>query len=384
MTTESKAAKVFAKYDSVVALGMGKSKGLANDKVDITYEHAQTLLPDEDLINGVIQGDMKASKVIKKTLKALHKPMAENGTFCIAVAEMINIISSDVKAMSKKEKKKYVKKGPNIIVFVFDDVDPADKYQKARNKFLKKYLTALFGEFGITPVTDDKVIKKLFGGKGKKGKKKAVVARVSDFIHNCSKVRISGKGMKLKKLLFTFYAVELTEASIANLNFENVTKDQMNRFIKTLLDVYTNNNMAVCEGMDKKTTKKICKTLKEKNKLAVEAYQSFAGIMTSMDPELKMPKVKNGYTKGKKPEPKMKTGKFADFFTKKKGKNAYMLIMLYAHTAACLIGSQPGSSEYNKLMSGIITSLEYEDGYSKQYTTAAKNWAKGEAAAAQQ
>ena len=373
ITKESKALKIFAKYDSksIVALGLGKSKGLTNDKVDITYKHMAEILPTEDEITSVIQGDQKAKKVIKQYVKALHKPNLDNSGMCIAMAQLVNIVSSDIKTMSKKEKKQYTKHGPNIIVFVFDDVDPADKYQKARQKFLQQYLIALFGEFGITPVTNPKDMKKLF-----KGKKKAVVKRVSDFIHNCDKVRISNKGLKLKKLLFTFYAIEITESGIAQLPLTSVSKDRMNKYIKTLLDVYTNNNMAVCDGMSKKECDKTCKQLKKKNRAAVAAYDSFAEIMTILDPEVKMPKVKNGY-KGKKC--RMKVEKFAKFFTKKKGENAYMLIMLYAHTAACLIGLVPGSSEYNKLMTSTIATMECDDGYSKQYTDAAKDWKKANA-----
>ena len=350
---ESKARKIFENYKNVAAFTLGHSKGISENNLEISYAQLP-FLPDDDAINAVIAGDVKLKKLIKNAVKALHSPNAENQSICITMTQIINMISSDKRFASKKS-------GPNIIVFVLDDGDK----DTARAKLLVRYITALFGEFGVTPVRENKVVKKLF-----RGKKKKIINRVADFIHDNKKVRVSGDGQALKNMLLIYFGIELKQSSLADLNSDKdqkrsieLTKDQKKSLIKTLIETYTNNNMRVANGLSKKQSKEICKTLKKKNRLAVEAYEQFAELAA-----VDMPTVKSGY-KGKN-KPKMKVKKFAEFMFK--NRNVPLLLGIYAHTTAVMLGSQVGSSGYNKLMAAAFEKAGANPEFSKAFIAAAK------------
>lgn len=366
VTTATKAKGIFAKYDTnIAAFTAGKTKAIDDADLQVSLTKLN-ILPDEDEINGVVNGDLKAKKVIKRAKKALLVPSMENNGLCIEMAQLVNIISSDRK-LTKREVKNIKKHGPNIIVIVLDD--PTDEATKQKNKFLTKYLAEIFGTFGIDVITDTKVLKKLFKGKSKK-----VVNRVANFIRANDKVRVSGKGLKLKKRLFGFFAIELRQAALFNLAQNDgelhIRKEERRVMLKNLLDAYTNDNFIIADGLDKKQTKKICGSLKQKNKVAVAAYESFCDILnTAMGTDMKLPKVKNGYDKKGK-APKMKVKKFVKYFEKKK--NFDFIPMIYAHTSAVLCDVAIGSKEYNKIMSTMIGYMNYEDTFSKAFIAAAK------------
>lgn len=375
ITTQAKSHMIFEKYNTnIAAFTTGKSKGIKDADIEISFAKLH-ILPDEDDVNAVINGDLKDKKVIKAAVKSLMRPSMENKDLCIAMAQIVNMVSMDRK-MTKKEVKNIKRHGPNVIVIVLEDAND-DPIIKAKNKFYKKYLEAVFGVFGIEPVSDEKVLKKLF----KKGKSKKVVNRVANFIRANDKVRVNGKGAKHKKMLFGFYAVELQQAAMYNL----ATNDQFNpsrqdkeTLVKTILDVYTNDNFRVLADMkDGKKLKKTIKALKEKNKVAVDAYNEFVEVLnTAMGTDMGMPKVKNGYEKKKgKKGPKMNVKKFVKFFTRKKCTNFDILELLYAHTSLALCDVAVGAKEYNKVMSTVINYAGFDENFSKAYVAAAKKLA---------
>lgn len=375
ITTQAKSHMIFEKYNTnIAAFTTGKSKGIKDADIEISFAKLH-ILPDEDEVNAVINGDIKDKKVIKSAVKSLMRPSMENKDLCIAMAQIVNMISMDRK-LTKKEVKSIKRHGPNVIVIVLEDAND-DPVIKAKNKFYKKYLEAVFGVFGIEPVSDEKVLKKLF----KKGGSKKVVNRVANFIRANDKVRVNGKGAKHKKMLFGFYAVELQQAAMYNL----ATNDQFNpsrqdkeTLVKTILDVYTNDNFRVLADMkDGKKLKKTIKALKEKNKVAVDAYNEFVEVLnTAMGTDMGMPKVKNGYEKKKgKKGPKMNVKKFVKFFTRKKCTNFDILELLYAHTSLALCDVAVGAKEYNKVMSTVINYAGFDENFSKAYVAAAKKLA---------
>ncbi len=375
ITTQAKSHMIFEKYNTnIAAFTTGKSKGIKDADIEISFAKLH-IMPDEDDVNAVINGDLKDKKVIKAAVKSLMRPSMENKDLCIAMAQIVNMISMDRK-LTKKEVKNIKRHGPNVIVIVLEDAND-DPVIKAKNKFYKKYLEAVFGVFGIEPVSDEKVLKKLF----KKGKSKKVVNRVANFIRANDKVRVNGKGAKHKKMLFGFYAVELQQAAMYNL----ATNDQFNpsrqdkeTLVKTILDVYTNDNFKIlCDMKDGKKLKKTIKALKEKNKVAVDAYNEFVEVLnTAMGTDMGMPKVKNGYEKKKgKKGPKMNVKKFVKFFTRKKCTNFDILELLYAHTSLALCDVALGAKEYNKVMSTVINYAGFDENFSKAYVAAAKKLA---------
>lgn len=363
IVNEKSAIKIFAKYRNVAAFTLGKSKGISENGLEVSYAKLN-FLPDEDDINGIINGDINPKKVIRKAVKALWTPNADNQNICVSMAQLINIVAPDKSNRPKKG-------GPNILVFVTDDAED-DKNIKKKNKFMVRYLSALFHEFGIEPVTDEDVVKKLF-----KKKKKKVVEKVAKYMQKHKEVRISNEGHMLKKTLFTFFSIELHQSGLSRVDLDEVNKNTMRVLVKNLKNVYTNDNLQViCNmGMKSKEEGKMCKKLAKKNKKAVAAYKSLAEILASMD--VKMPKVKHGYEKKKKKngKPKMNVKKFEKFFMKRK--NLPLLAMVFAHTACMTLGAEIGSSEYNKYMNKITGTVGIE-GFPKAFTAAAKAYGKAE------
>lgn len=388
---EKQARTIFKKYNNVVAFTTGKSKGIDDDELSISYGKLN-FLPDEDQINEILSSAMgakKTKKVIEKMVgkmietstKEIKKPNLENYEICTGMAQIINMLCPDKDVehddKRKKSKKKSKKRGPVVAVFVLEDTDGAEAdLIKARNKIMTTYIEGIFKTFGVQVITEDnakKIIKKVFDGKRKK-----VPEKVTTFIKNNPQVTVSSKGKSLKKLLFTYYSIELMQTALSGLDIEEMPKKFVQKILKTLIDTYTNDNLCIAAGMKKKKVEKIAKRLKAKNKMAVEAYNDFVEILKAVNPDIDMPKVKNGYPKKgkKKDEPKMNVDKFIKFFTKKKGKNLGILMMLYGHTAAVLAGAGPDSKEYSKLMTTIIGQVGAEADFSKAYVNAAKAWVK--------
>jgi len=349
---ETQATKIFAKYRNVAAFTLSKGlKGISNNDIEVSYEKL-SFLPDEDTINAIKAGDMKLKKVIKDAVKALKRPNMnddESVAVGLGMTQLVNIITSNRKH----------KRGPAILVFVYDEEDPA------RNKIMIKYLTALFEVFGLEPIRKDKVVKKLFK------KRKKAKDNVIRFIKNNKGMTLSKKGVELKKLNTYFYEIELRESALSNLTgVRDMGKETMGNCVKTLVKVYTAENLQ--EIPDKKT----CKRLAKKDKKAVAAYKDLRNILRSMDASMKkMPKVEFGQKKkkGKAVGRKMDSKKFIKFFTKKK--NRSYLLLVYAHTVAVLLGLDVGTKEYNGHMKGACKIFDNED-FGKEFVAAATTYAK--------
>lgn len=346
---EEKAKKIFENYKNVAAFSLGASKGISIDGIDVSYEHL-TFLPDNDTVNGIINGDLKLKKVIKKAVKALKKPKlddVENISIGLGMAQLITIITDNRKS----------KRGPAVLVFVTDEENAE------RNKIMVKYLTALLEEFGIKPITSAKVVNKLFKKKGKKA-----VNKVLKFISEEKGCRLSGKGTELKRSLYIMYEMELRQSAMSGLDLSELDGNAAEMATKTMLKIYTGENLKSVSSKD------MAKTLAKKDKAAVKSYNALRDILLSIDPAFKLPKVKYGYNKKKKvaTKPKMDRKKFKKFFEKKKNRSFIMLV--FGHTVATNLGLEIGSKEYNTHMKGICNQGAFRD--AKEFATAATAYAK--------
>jgi len=345
---EQKATKIFENYRNVAAFTLSKGlKGATIGDLEVSYEKLN-FLPDEDTINAIKSGDMKLKKVIKKALKALYSPSMDNAAIGLGMTQLVTILSNNRKA----------KRGPAVLVFVTDEEDTA------RNKIMTKYITALLNAFGLNPITKGKVVNKLFK-KRKKAKEKVIeFSKKKD-----SGCNLSRKGVELKRINYVFYELEMRQSAMTNMDLRDMDSSAAEACTKSLLKVYTAENL-------KEVDKKIAKRLAKKDKTAVKAYQSLNEILVSMNADLKMPKVKFGQKKkkGKAVGPKVNTKKFKKFFTKKR--NRGMLLLIYAHTLAVMLGLEIGSKDYNSYMKGVCNS--FKEGFGKEFTAAATAYAKGE------
>ena len=353
---EKHAAKLFKKYKNCCAFTVGKAKSFTENELTINYQKLG-ITPDEDTINAVVNGDMKAKKVIARDVKALLNPSAENADVGIAMVTLMTMLTNKFKA----------KKGPICAVFVLDNAE--DEITKKRNKFITRWLTAMVQTFGIEPITDKKVVKKLIDCK-----KSKIVARFIEYRADHKQVRVSHDGNTLMNLLLQFYNIELRQTSMSELSVTDLNKETRAKYAENLVKIYTAENIKQIDkaDMSNKYKDKYAKKLSKKDKATVEAYKSFATVLKTMDAngELKLPKVKYGASK----KPRMKVKKFMKFYTKKE--NANLLGMLYAHTCCVLMGVEIGSSEYSKYMNSAVANGDAV----KAYTAAAKVWAKSQKA----
>ena len=68
ITTQAKSHMIFEKYNTnIAAFTTGKSKGIKDADIEISFAKLH-IMPDEDDVNAVINGDLKDKKVISQTL----------------------------------------------------------------------------------------------------------------------------------------------------------------------------------------------------------------------------------------------------------------------------------------------------------------------------
>ena len=335
-----------------------KSGTFSDGKLKIEYVPC-AIMPDEDSITSVKSGEIKMKRLIKEAVKMVCKPSndAEDSSMAIGVITIINMILHGQRS----------KKKPITVCFVLDEEDDE------RNKIITKYLCAVFGLFGIEPITKGKVVKKIFKAKKRKGKKacKTVLKNIRKYVNDKKNHQIlSSKGVALKKQIQVFYELELRESIMSNMKLNDLNAESAATHIKSLLRVFTATNLKYV------SSKKIAKKLAKKDRKAVKAYNQLRKILKTMDVKgMKLPKAAYGQKKkkGKAVGEKMNSKKFANFFMKKK--NRALLMMVYGHILTTTLGAELGSKEYLDHMKSV--NAIYEDGFAQQFAQAVKAYVKG-------
>lgn len=336
---ESLATKTVFHYPNVAAYAVGKKlkKGFSENGLEISYDN-NTLIPDEDVINGVVEGSLNPNKVIKAAINDLRNPAkAKDQTQVISATMTMNIITGS----SKK---------PNVIVFVLGEKDD-DELAKRREKFIIKFIKSVCKEFGIECMTDTKKIKKVFDDnlkpllkslpkkKVKKIKKLTKVASMTKDDKNYDKARVEKAFDKLKKYyrvaitrnvikftkskkaikylptrktvkyvrrLITWYAVELHQIALSNKDASELSNKERIDLATTLANIFTRDNLKrMCEVTDKKKQrKKMVKLLQKKDGIAFKTYIGTRDALAKMD--IDIPKAELGYPDKKKIKKKIK------------------------------------------------------------------------------
>ena len=305
---ESQAAKTVFRYRDIAAFSLSKKvkKGFTENGLEISYDR-NSFTPDEDTINAVLDGSMKAKKVIKNAIQELRNPSkAENPKDIIAATMVMNIITANSKR-------------PNIVVFVLDD-NPETPEEKAREKFLIKYVKAICEEFGVVPITKvDKKIKKLF-----KGKRKNIAKKLEKWLRSgkSGKYGPSRTTVRYCRKLITYFAVEMHQIGLSAKDPEDIGSKECRDLARTLANIFTNDNLKkICETSKKKEADKLCKKLAKKNKVAYETYEMTREVLDNIsDGKYDLPEAEYGYPKKKKVKKQMK--KLAKQLKKAKGKKA--------------------------------------------------------------
>lgn len=379
ITREKKAREIFLRYRSVAAFTFGNKKGLNEDGLEIRYAKINGILPTDDEINAITTGDVKKKKLIQRMLKSLHSPAnPDNKDLCLAVSQLMNIVEPEHRET----------KVQTVMVFVLDDAEDA----KEKNKIYSDFISAIFAEFGIEVIRDGKLVKKalkIFKGKvpcdsksNKSAKKKyhKYEKAVVEFLKEHPECRINKDGHRLKKVLITYFSMELTQSSIGILGIDRLTETNRNNMVAELVRVFSNDNLRIlCTlGIKDKEEKKLCKALVKKNKFAVKAYNDLRDIIAEAGYTTKLPKGKNGYGKkrrGKKKgkdEPRMNMKRLKKVLSKKRSLG--YLVMIYTHLTLMTLGVTVGSREYNRHMTPVTKYVG--DEFSTKFIQAAKAWSK--------
>lgn len=369
VVNEQSASKIFESYKNVAAFTLGKGKSYTNAeaKIQVSYKKL-SFLPSDDTINAVLSGDIKAKKVIASACKAVQKiKMDDEGSaISLSMIQLISMLQQKPiasEAMSKKEQKKYMKKfGPNVLVFVLDGENPD------RDKFLTKYIAALFNLYGYDVVTKGKVIKKIF-----KGKRRKIYSRIRT-MSDSKGFRLSNEGRVLYRLGQMYYKTELLQISLSEVTAVGKISEKMTTHLaEHLINQMSTLNILDAVKLPVGQKKKLAKMFKKKDRAVFEAYDELCKILATMD--IKIPAAKFGANK-KEQTPKMKgkkVKKFVKFYGKKNNRD--LLRLVYAHIVCSLMDVAVGSSDYNKSVSDILSEV-YGSDFSKAYVTAAKAYAK--------
>lgn len=366
---EEKAAKIFHKYPDVAAFTLGKSKkGFHDAKIELSYDRL-AFLPDEDTINAVLGGDIKGNKVIAKAVKKVYQPDDPKGNpISIGMTQLISMIA-DADAvpdgMSKKKYKKYIRHhGPNILVFVLDGEN------RARDKFLTKFIAALFDVYGYKAITNTKKLKKVF-----KGKRSTVAKNVRAYVENTKGMSLSKEGRKVYRVAKLYYATEILQNAMSKSNgVIKLNRENSTSLAHKLAMCFSCRNNAELDKLN--VGKKPYKMIYKKNKVAFKAYNELRKILKVMDNDLVLPKVEFGCTKKSKkkgnPKPKMNVDKFIKFF--RNADNRPLLRLVYAHLACRLFDVAVGSSEYCRHVSDSIAK-DFPSEFIKKFNNTAKVYA---------
>lgn len=369
VVNEQAASRIFENYKNVAAftLGKGKSYTDAEAKIQVSYKKL-SFIPSDDTINAVINGDIKAKKVINSACKAIReiKMDDEGSAVALSMIQLVSMLQEKPmasEAMSKKEQKKYMKKfGPNVLVFVLDGENPE------RDKFLTKYIAALFEEYGYEVITKGKLIKKIF-----KGKRRKIYDRIRNLSENKG-FKLSNDGRILYRVSRMYYNTELLQVSMSEIAAVGKMSDKTaGHLAQYLISQFSTLNILDVVKLPVNQKKKLAKMFKKKDRVTFDAYEELQAILATM--EIEIPDVKFGANK-KKQTPKMKNKKikkFINFFTKKKNRD--LLRLVYAHIVCAQMDVAVGSSDYNKTVSDILSDT-YGSDFSKAFVAAAKAYAK--------
>lgn len=379
--SEKNARKVFKKYpNGVTAYTYVKShKPSMDTKVDFDYVYFKELLPTPDEIASVVSGDVKAKAVIKPMVKTIRRSFGDTPreiNLGIAACSVVNMLAdTDMR-------------NPRVFVFIAEDeVGDTARRTRAANKFVYKWLEALFGVFNIPVVNDkafktklgeldlkckysDKSIKKIF----KKFKKKDLRAAIRTIDSLC----ITTSSKVLQKCMNIAYRPELIYQTLSLMinsrggrALTDIGKKKRHTFVEHLfvkigrkspaeydraLEIATDGE----SNKAKKLVKKYAKNEKKADKDILNDYCLFQKIFDEISKANtekaakddnrpmhtpKLPVVK------KKMKPK-KFKKAMKFY--KKSKNMYLTGALVAHICALRMGVEFGSQEHIKAVTEML------------------------------
>ena len=322
---------------SIFSLAKKKIRGITANDVEFTYSSASGFMPSEDDIQAVKDGAIKLKKLIARDVKLIHNPIrvkdmeGQDRNLPLNLIQVVTMATSDSK------------KRHTVVVFLLDPED------NERNRIVRKYLRGIFGEYGLSIISDGDTIDKLFGGK-KKGK---VWKRVSRYVsRKKSGCLLSDDGMRLKKMSMVYHAIELQASRLVqpDVDDDDIGRRETEEAINTLLRAITGENLKSI------SSKKVAKRLAEKDKLFVKSYNSFRNIVGDSGAKAP-PKAKYGQKKGKNGlHAAADTKKIAKYFSRRR--NRVYLRLLYCHLLSIALGYREGSKQYTANIRAVMSGYD--------------------------
>lgn len=323
---ESAAANTIFRYEKCIAIaampGMKKGYEIENN-LSITY-NKNNIIPNEDVLNAVVNGDIKAKKVIKTAIKALRNVKMENADFLTAMGSLMHLLASPNATRKNRQTQ---------LVFVFPDPKPEDDEAVIlKRKFIIRYLEAIFKYFDIEIVSKPKDIKKIFKIKLSKKDKKRIkkgkrpkadlddlmTASFRKFMKKHKACAPSDVTVIMTEKLRIFFEVELLSHMYngALLEDNNLLESKRNRvgLIKALADTFNNQTMyraydyiddMGAKFIPGKETTYYYKHMRKHNQLITDTYNATVKVLREVAGS-KLPVMPFGEKPNKKKPKKMK------------------------------------------------------------------------------
>lgn len=351
---EKKAKKLFSKYTKRVVFSTDRSTKacVLDDGTEVSYVFPAELYPTTDEQQAFIRGDISVKKIIKTMKKRISslKPDEVTTNFQVTLASVLSMLVND--------------KG---IIVVFLRPEGEDSETKKLDKLYKRYLEALFSEFGIKVY--DEVKKKML-----KGKRKVVTRRLAQVATAAS--AMSKYGRYRMRILHALHYAEIQKAQLDSIqDFDDLSKKQFQAAVGKFYDLLSGKyverfSKSIETWPSKKERKAILKAVNKQAKKNVKYYNEYRQMVNGMDIDgmKKLPKIYKDRKKTLKA--------FDKFFTKKK--NFGFVIGAYTHVVASTYDSEIGSSEYNKNMAEAHRFIRIE-GFAKTYGALASKLKKAAA-----
>lgn len=374
---EENAKKIFKRYKDVTAYTYVKSrKPSADVRVEFDYLYLKEILPTPDEISAVVSDGVPGKRYIKKMRKAVTNPFNDNPrdiAMCVSVASIVNMLTDSNM------------KRPRVFVFIAENEEgETARRTRAANKFVFKWLEAMFGAFDI-PVINDKGFSKVkyteLGGMSfkklmKKKKSKDIRRALRSIIEQSNSVR----NISMLKCVNIACRMEMIYQNINNMIAGLGTNTLENMGKKTRSDICSslvlrlaglsreNYNAVIIPDPDKKNRdkakseaekllKKYQKKAKKSDKEILEYYNMFRRILEEIrrandakGSQINVPMLPG--VKKKKLKRKKDLNKLTEKLAKKK--NIVLVSALIAHICVLRAGADFGSAEHVKAVTEIL------------------------------
>lgn len=310
---ESEVRKMYKYRELCAVKTFGTEDEYRDPENDIVLTYADAgIMPDEDVINQMLSGDMSVKKFCKKLQNNVRNLKGDYDELAMNWACILNI-SIPKKDKDSRVKVKDGKVNPEpVLVFVLPDNTgdaETDREYKAKTKIYVKYITTMLDFFGMKAImrTKDKKSKKLVAKFLKlfKGSNKKIIMNLVKFVRENPAYMPTKQYASIVGSIYAYYGIEIAADSYLRLNKEDSTKRVRSALTNLILDAMYCKNIEELQKSFAKVNKdvvKMCKRLRKKNEVLIKSLNQVVTILKEDDPnaDITIPKKLKVGTKANK------------------------------------------------------------------------------------